>query len=571
MPYAELVADQPAEKLPHLPNKLRYALALSLFTILLLLYGEWLLLRPFWVSGLSRLPGDIGDTRFINIVLEHSYAFISGKLGHAVYPGLVTADFWNPKWLFFPTDNGLAKSDLLVSIAPLYGLWRVGGLSPQVALGFTVAVSAALHFLFVYLLLCRLCPSRHCLGHMGHGLGAFLSAFALPRYGYIAHPQLTFDFFIPLGLYFLTYVASFKTPKLKQASVLAAGLCLGLQCNAAIYPAWFAVLLSSLFIVCFLITYPKSLRLELPSFKRRFVNWQSTGLATLFALGTGLIATPALWHFHLMKIEQGARGWEEIRGYLLKPRALLYAPDSNSTYGFLQALVPQDTVASEKLWFLGFGVSSLLLIAAWRAFFKKNLNSFAYPFVKPLLLLVLTAWLLEWRDTRLWEIVYQYFPGANGIRGAARLILTLCLPIAVIISALFNQTAEANSKPAKRVLILLAMIILGESYGSYSYSFSIAEHRQMVDAIVSKVNQPGRPQCESFYLRDATLPAFAVQLNAMWASMETGVPTLNGYSGSEPKLFRELHLSDPASTSMQILERYREAVGLTEVPCLIQN
>src|SRR6478735_5455326 len=68
-------------------------------------------------SGLHELHGDPGDTRFNAYLLEHSWAFLTGRT-----PSFFDAPF------FAPAKNVLAYSDLMIGSGFLYWPWRALGI-----------------------------------------------------------------------------------------------------------------------------------------------------------------------------------------------------------------------------------------------------------------------------------------------------------------------------------------------------------------------------------------------------------------------------------------------------------
>ena len=76
---------------------------------------------PMIFSGFARIQTDLGDTRLIHYLLEHGYLWVRRVPGHL--------DFWNPPF-FYPAPNAAAYSDALVSVGPVYWLWRILGASP---------------------------------------------------------------------------------------------------------------------------------------------------------------------------------------------------------------------------------------------------------------------------------------------------------------------------------------------------------------------------------------------------------------------------------------------------------
>ncbi len=89
---------------------------------ILFLLGLWLvILRPLG-PHLALVPGDLGDARFNNYVLEHFFHWVTG----------LTRDYWDAPF-FFPFHQTITFSDNLLGSAPLYALFRWTGLDRESA------------------------------------------------------------------------------------------------------------------------------------------------------------------------------------------------------------------------------------------------------------------------------------------------------------------------------------------------------------------------------------------------------------------------------------------------------
>jgi hypothetical protein len=127
----------------------------------------------------------------------------------------------------------------------------------------------------------------------------------------------------------------------------------------------------------------------------------------------------------------------------------------------------------------------------------------------------------------IWRIVFELYPAAKAVRSVTRVAVPLLIPVAVGM-ALFLQ----NGSPRRAWLrALLGLICLLEQ-GLTTASFDRHEVQEEVSAIVAKIDPP----CKAFYvtLRAGALPAWQFNMDAMWAQMISGVPTVNGYSGKAP-------------------------------------
>ena len=88
------------------------------------------------------------------------------------------------------------------------------------------------------------------------------------------------------------------------------------------------------------------------------------------------------------------------------------------------------------------------------------------------------------------------------------------------------------------------MVCLAEQ-GVTTETFDAAANRATIESLASQIDR-GRV---AFYYHPVDDPPFSRHhLDAMWASLATGVPTVNGYSGHAP---RSWHLFFTGLTSTQ--------------------
>ncbi|HUB08637.1 MAG TPA: hypothetical protein VMB50_16645, partial [Myxococcales bacterium] len=190
----------------------------------MLLAGTWMLHGATLAAGLGRLPGDLGDTRFNLLVLEHGWRFLHGQ-GHG--------SFWSPTWLFWPHANTLAYSHNLVGDWPLYAPFRILGLDPVHAFGAFLVLCTLGNFVATLAL-----GRALGLSVLGSAAAASLFAFGMPRVAQLGHPQLLPQLWTPLCFLCATLGwRKWQAGRRNAACVLcAAGLaCAALQLAASIY------------------------------------------------------------------------------------------------------------------------------------------------------------------------------------------------------------------------------------------------------------------------------------------------------------------------------------------------
>jgi hypothetical protein len=125
-----------------------------------------------------------------------------------------------------------------------------------------------------------------------------------------------------------------------------------------------------------------------------------------------------------------------------------------------------------------------------------------------------------------WQLVMAVVPGANGIRAVGRIAAFLVVPGALALATLLQ---ERRRWPA----LVVVAVCLAEQGQAVPDSYDKQAQRDEVAAVVRAVP----PGCEAFFWAPREVPPFdeKTQLDAMWAALELGIPTVNGCSGNTPR------------------------------------
>ena len=168
------------QSIPHNPT-------LSLWKTIILavvcLFGLWMVVIVPLGPRLANIPGDLGDARLNNYLLEHFFRWISG----------LDKSFWNAEF-FYPYPDTVAFSDNFLGSGIFYALFRWIGLDQETAYqgwyiwGFFLNYLAAAYVL-----------SRLKFNPIGAAAGAFFFAFGLPVLAKESHAQLLYRFGVPLA------------------------------------------------------------------------------------------------------------------------------------------------------------------------------------------------------------------------------------------------------------------------------------------------------------------------------------------------------------------------------------
>jgi hypothetical protein len=189
-----------------------------------ILMAHW----PMFASGFRRLQVDLGDSRLIHYLLEHTYLWTRGTPGHKV--------FWDPPF-FYPARNAAAYTDLFLSSGPPYWLYRALGASTDLSFGLWMVTMSAINFAAGVFLF------RKGLGfdRLPATAASFLIAFGAPRTNQMGHQQLLPCFYVIMTVYALARLFGEPAPgrPARWAYWLTASIVCVLQFYAGVYLAWF--------------------------------------------------------------------------------------------------------------------------------------------------------------------------------------------------------------------------------------------------------------------------------------------------------------------------------------------
>jgi hypothetical protein len=130
------------------------------------------------------------------------------------------------------------------------------------------------------------------------------------------------------------------------------------------------------------------------------------------------------------------------------------------------------------------------------------------------------------RDS-LWLTYSGMIPGAVAIRAVGRVVLILLVPAALGLACLVQNLDQRRLTIASWIVVLVCLA----EQAVTTDTFDAAANRASIESLASRVDQ-GR--VAFYYHPDDDLPFHRHHLDAMWASLLTRVPTVNGYSGHTP-------------------------------------
>jgi hypothetical protein len=159
-----------------------------------------------------------------------------------------------------------------------------------------------------------------------------------------------------------------------------------------------------------------------------------------------------------------------------------------------------------------------------------------------------------------WQFFARNLPGGSALLFVARVGLIMLIPWSIGIG-FFLEAQLARKRPLVALFVGLACVL---EQGVTTPSFDKYANRAVVSALARRIDDG----CEAFYYSpdSSQEPLPHPNLDAMWAGLERGKPTLNGYSGHAPVGWRDFEDSfrnGPRDTIrlQEALDQWRKGPG----------
>jgi hypothetical protein len=459
--------------------------------------------HPTILSGFSRMQTDLGDTRLNNYLLEHTYRWVIRDPRHL--------SFFDPPF-FYPVKGVAAFTDLALGAAPLYWFFRGIGLHPDSSMQAWMLGVMTLNFAAMAWLLARglgFAP-------VPSALGAFLFAFGAPRITQIAHPQLLPHFFSVIAILAVT---EFLGDRHRKLWISVFFLSFALQLYAGFYLGWF--LGFGILIALVWVAAEPGRRTHLAAQVRREWKWIALNLSlfvmAVFPMGRAYLGAAQ---------ELGTREWSEVGAMVPRFRSWFYLGPESWIYGWIDHWNWGIPMAHEQRMGVGLITLGVALRGLW-LLKREGRGGWGFGFVA--IFLLSTSWFHD-RNT-LWLGVFHVVPGAEAIRAVSRIAMLSLIPLSIGLARYFSDHRTGAW------MLLLVLCLAEQLTTPPSYDKAVA--RKRADFVAHQIG----PRCEYFFYsprippesfrRETPIQVF-IQLDAMWAGVTVGRPTVNGYSGKLP-------------------------------------
>jgi hypothetical protein len=201
------------------------------FPFLLFFIGVYYFCFRILGFNLEYIPGDLGDSRFINFLLEHGHQYLIGNEN----------SFWSAEFMY-PFKNSIALSDNMLGTLPFYSIWRMLGFEMESSYQLWWLSMSFLNFWICYWVVFKWGQNSYLAAIL-----AWIFAFSIFNIGQLNYMQMIARFMVPVAFY-----AAFKmisNPSKKYLSLYLFSILLQTYC--VMYTGIYTIYFSLLFIVLY--------------------------------------------------------------------------------------------------------------------------------------------------------------------------------------------------------------------------------------------------------------------------------------------------------------------------------
>jgi hypothetical protein len=480
-----------------------------------LILGIFFLLLPVIGTYFTYFPGDLGDARFNNYLLEHAYHFITGQ-AHSL---------WNAPFMY-PEENVITYSDNLIGTAPIYSLFRIVGLDREMSFQFWFLALAILNYTCCYFFLKSVFKNKY-----SAVLGALVFAFALSLASQIGHAQTFPRFPIPL-VFWMIYLFSLE---LKPVYFFGALFFTVYELYCGLYLGLLLAIPTALMVISILLL-KKSILLN----KIKNIKW------VLTIMGSGIIncllSLPLLIPYMQRAEETGFYGYANVFNSLPTIKSYFSSVHGSLFWDFLR-----ETTTSYPAWWdhqIFPGGIAIISMCCFTVFFLdavKNKTLRSNTFTVFSLALFITGFVtfclfIRIHHFSLYKVLYA-LPGFGSLRSLTRVINIELIFFAFAIAFVFDKIQAQKSKSFSTcAFILIAALFISDNYLKESLIFRTnkKEAQERVNALVQKMNGIPPNSIVSYEPQVMTDPCIYYQIDGMLAAQALHLKSINGYSATSP-------------------------------------
>ncbi|MBL7921103.1 MAG: hypothetical protein JNJ40_12370 [Bacteroidia bacterium] len=479
-----------------------------LFAILLFFFGLYYYCFRILGFDLAYTPGDFGDSRFINYVLEHGYRWLCG----------IEPDFWRANFMY-PLKDNIAISDSMAGALPIYALFRFIGIDVEPSYQLWWLSCCILNFW-----LCFVAFKKIGFKPFLSAIGAYAFAFGINNFNQFVHLQFNCKFFVPIAI--ALFYSFLKEPKQKYFILLVLAIVLQFYCSA--YIAIFLIMFLFFFGVLYL-SYSNNRKLFVAYLNKKLL----IRLSIVTITGMVLILLVALPYFNMARA-LGPQKYSTIVSGIPTFFSYFLPVDSSITWQLLR-----DTPAREyPLWYLhelfagifcymGFFIALIHVI--YCVIKKQTIN-----FLSAFLVVSCCFFILLFSRTESGHSLFKYIqmlPGFGSMRLTSRFMIVITFVMIWLSLYYFSKFSKERSI---WLSLFLAFLVIGDNlFDNKKMSRSLTQERinktERMCNLIRSQNTANNKIIAVLNLKDGSE---SFHLDVMLATQKLGLYTLNGYSST---------------------------------------
>lgn len=489
----------------------------SAIAVVLLIVGLYQVPIAIFGADFGYIPGDLGDARFNNYILEHGYQWMTGNRPNG---------FWNAEFMY-PLQNVIAYSDNLLGAMPFYAIFRKFGCDREYSFQLWIMAVMTLNFICAYYALNRWSRNR-----LLAASGAYIYAFSIILLGNIYNVQTLPRFAVPLVIYWSWKY--FREGGFKYLVLLALGIIYQFYCGMYL---GFLLVYSMIFLVlAYLIVYRDW------SIFTRFTSRNNLIQLGGVVVVSVLLMLPLIGPYYTISKGMPERFYADIVETVPRIQSYFFSAGQAKMWTILS----QHGTSIGNLWYCHFlwvgalpWIAILLLPVVFIKLDKSDASKKLLQFLA-LTLFLSIIFCLQIGNFSLYQLMFK-LPGFSSMRSMNRIINTEIL-FFVLILVMVAKVFLSDPR-LKFIAFLLPVLVICDNLikADEVVHYNIADSKKEILAVKEQIQDCWKPQYKAVAYMPASLKDNPIQthLHTMLACQELNIPCVNAYTGHQPGEYNE--------------------------------
>lgn len=480
--------------------------------VALLIAGMWLVPLYIFDSDFSKFPGDLGDGRFNNYVLEHGHQFITGDV----------ADYWDAPFMH-PQKNVVAFSDNLLGTVPIYSAFRVVGFSRETAYQYWFLSLFILNFVCCYFALFRWSENL-----VLSSVGAYIFAFSIVFVAQSNHAQVFPRFMIPLVFYW-----SWKYLKQKELKYFL------FTTLGIVYQLYCGMYLGLVLIYCLFFLWTAHLLVYRDwSFFTQFKNIRLSTYHVLIILIGAALLLPLVQPYLDISSELYPLTYDQIEPSIPTLRSYFFTSTASTAWSSLS----QHGITTMEHWWHHFlfpgAIPWLAMLLIPGVLLSRKTGNEERRFIRFIVLAFVLSviFCIRINGFSLYQYVFE-LPGYSSMRSMNRIVTAQIMFLVIVVVFVFHQLSR-NHKIMKWMVFGLPVLVVCDNLITPEevMRYDVNESRQQIDSIKRTITDQydGRHKAIAFIPFSNCENQLVMNINVMFAAQELHLPCVNAYTGYYP-------------------------------------